>query len=160
MNSGEIKRRRVKKAGALRTLRNLLSNNTVLIMLISFLIVIQIIMVFMPGVAYDDRTLQNREGAAPAQILGEEDDAGGHMVHPVHISPSIEALVTEKEDVLFIMGEHNGRLAILSPDRKTVYDTLDVYIGTLPEHDRALLLEGIEVRSAEQLYSLIEDYSS
>ena len=63
-------------------------------------------------------------------------------------------------EALFILGENNGRLAVLSPDRQTVYETFDVYINTLPDYDKNLLKNGIEIKTAEQLYSLLEDYNS
>ena len=61
---------------------------------------------------------------------------------------------------VFILGENGGKLAIFSPDKSTVYQTYDVYIDTLPEYDRNLLIAGIKVTSSEELHSLLEDYSS
>jgi len=66
----------------------------------------------------------------------------------------------EDIETILILGEHNGKLAVLSPDGQTVYETFDVYINTLPDYDRNLLQTGIEIKTAEQLYSLLEDYNS
>ena len=66
----------------------------------------------------------------------------------------------EISETLFILGENNGKLAVLSPDRETVYETFDVYINTLPEYDKNLLLDGIKIKTAEELHSLLEDYNS
>ena len=63
-------------------------------------------------------------------------------------------------EVIFILGQSGGRLAILSPDGQTVYETFNVYINTLPEIDRALLLEGIKITTTEELGSLLEDFGS
>jgi len=63
-------------------------------------------------------------------------------------------------EILFILGENNGKIAVLSPDRETVYETFDVYIDTLPDCDKNLLLDGIEITKTEELYSLLEDYCS
>ena len=63
-------------------------------------------------------------------------------------------------NVVFVLGESEGKLAILSPDGLTVYEIFDVYINTLPEYDRNLLLDGIKITSSEELHSLLEDYSS
>ena len=75
-------------------------------------------------------------------------------------TPVAEAAVPAEPEILFILGENNGRLAVLSPDGQTVYETFSVYINTLPEYDRNLLLEGIKIKTAEELGSLLEDFSS
>ena len=66
----------------------------------------------------------------------------------------------ENLSIIFILGESEGKLAILSPDGTSVYEMYDVYINTLPEYDRNLLLDGIKITSSEELHSLLEDYSS
>ena len=63
-------------------------------------------------------------------------------------------------EFLFILGEDNGKLAVFSPDRETVYETFDVYVNTLPDYDKNLLLDGIKINTSEELYSLLEDYCS
>ena len=62
--------------------------------------------------------------------------------------------------IIFILGEHDGKLAILSPDRKILHEVFELYIDTLPEYDKKLLYTGIEINSTEELNSLIEDYNS
>ena len=66
----------------------------------------------------------------------------------------------KNQETLFILGESNGQLAVLSPDGQTIYEIFNVYINTLPEYDKNLLLSGIKIKTAEELHSLIEDYSS
>ena len=98
------------------------------------------------------RLVQNPE---TLNIEGEP-DAGAQVFNVKEGVPADR----DGEPVLFIMGEREGKVAVLSPDRRTAYDVLDVYVDTLPPYDAALLRAGIEVRSAAQLYALIEDYSS
>ena len=62
--------------------------------------------------------------------------------------------------IIFILGEYEGKLAVLSPDKKIVHEIFDVYINTLPAYDKELLHNGIQIKSTEQLNSLIEDYTS
>ena len=72
----------------------------------------------------------------------------------------IEAAPPSEPEIIFILGEHNGKLAVLSPDGQTVYETFNVYISTLPEYDRNLLFEGIKIKTSEELSSLLEDFNS
>ena len=66
----------------------------------------------------------------------------------------------ENSETILILGECNGKLAVLSPDGRTVYETFDVYINTLPDYDKNLLQNGIEIKTTEQLYALLEAYNS
>jgi len=68
--------------------------------------------------------------------------------------------INNNHEVIFILGESNGKLAVLSPDGQTVYETYDVYINTLPDYDKNLLLNGIKIQTIEELNSLLEDYGS
>lgn len=58
----------------------------------------------------------------------------------------------------WIVKEHEGRIGIFSEDGE-LYDVIDTYIKTLPEADRRMLGEGIEISSRDELNSIIEDYS-
>jgi len=71
----------------------------------------------------------------------------------------LEAIPPDPE-VIFILGESNGRLAILSADGQTVYETFNVHINTLPPLDRDMLRSGIRITTTEELSSLLEDFSS
>ena len=91
----------------------------------------------------------------------ENKSTGASQQKPEIISDSNAAEQSAHEpDIIFILGEINGKLAILGPDRETVHEIFDVYINTLPEYDRNLLIEGIKITTAEELGSLLEDYSS
>ena len=71
----------------------------------------------------------------------------------------LETTPSEPE-VIFILGESEGRLAILSADGQIVYETFNVHINTLPPLDRDMLREGIRITTTEELSSLLEDFSS
>ena len=61
-------------------------------------------------------------------------------------------------EVLFIAKEYEEKIGIFDTSGCLV-QTIDIYTKTLPKTDRALLREGIELRSEDELISLIEDYS-
>jgi len=73
---------------------------------------------------------------------------------------SNDSIDSDNPETIFILGESGGKLAVLSPDRQTVYETFNVYINTLPDYDKDLLQTGINIKTPEQLYSLLEDYNS
>ena len=60
---------------------------------------------------------------------------------------------------LFIIRAYDGKLAIYKNGDASPFEVLDVYIFTLPEHDRKLLNAGIGVDSTDELRSIIEDYT-
>lgn len=60
--------------------------------------------------------------------------------------------------VLFIAKEYEEKIGIFDTAGRLL-QTIDIYTKTLPKTDRALLREGIELRSEAELISLIEDYS-
>jgi len=62
--------------------------------------------------------------------------------------------------IIFILGENGGKLALLSPDGQIVYEIFDVYINTLPDFDKNLLINGIKIKTTDELRSLLEDYNS
>ena len=68
--------------------------------------------------------------------------------------------ISDNSGVIYILGEHEGKLAVLSPDKNFVHEVFGVYINTLPVYDRELLREGIKIKSDEELNSLLEDYNS
>ena len=74
---------------------------------------------------------------------------------PYHSIQTEEA--TQKES--YILKEYMEKIGIFSSDG-TLIKTLDVYIKTLPEADRRLLREGIEVSGKQELNAIIEDYTS
>ena len=64
-----------------------------------------------------------------------------------------------EEKTLFIVKEYFGQIGIFDADGSLI-NVIEIYTKTLPEVDRILLREGIELSSKEALDALIEDYSS
>ena len=78
----------------------------------------------------------------------------------VIVDGDLESQTTESTDkVLFVVKEYEEKIGIFDTEGRLL-QTIDIYTKTLPKTDRALLREGIELRSASELDSLIEDYSS
>ncbi len=57
----------------------------------------------------------------------------------------------------YIVREHMDKIGIFSEDGVLIR-SIDVYIKTLPEADRRLLKEGIEIIGKDALNALIQDY--
>lgn len=85
-----------------------------------------------------------------------------------YFSPGEETLVLEEnasfeeepEEEKMLLGIFEGKLALFvgkSPYPNRIYDFL---IRTLPQEDRKSLSEGIEIKSEEELESLLEDFMS
>lgn len=73
--------------------------------------------------------------------------------------PAPYAILQDKEPIFFL-GSFGGKLALYNPERDTVMGTYDVYINTLPPAEARALEKGIEIYDMEQLYSMIEAYTS
>lgn len=69
--------------------------------------------------------------------------------------PNLEGTTSE---VLFVAKEYEEKIGIFDTEGHLL-QTIDTYTKTLPKTDRALLREGIELRSEAELIALIEDYS-
>lgn len=65
---------------------------------------------------------------------------------------------TASEETVYTVREHKGQIGIFLSDG-TLIGVLDVNVKSLPEADRRLLGEGIEVLGKKRLNSLIEDYT-
>ena len=112
-----------------------------------------------PSENQDLPPIKNPPGANQNDVVNPSDSTGGDRVN-TNINNSGNNDINKSSEVIFILGENKGKLAVLSPDGQTVYETYDVYISTLPDYDKNLLLSGIKIRTAEELRSLLEDYSS
>ncbi len=63
-----------------------------------------------------------------------------------------------KEDI-YTVRSHNGKISVFSQNQEEPIYTLDSpYVRDLPEHDRALLNEGIIASNKEELLKILEDY--
>ena len=145
-----------KKSGISGKNLSVLNIGQILVLVILFIVIcLQAVNILFPAVQnIPAEPLPGISGGQP-DVLGGSDYPGGAAAEP-----AAEVIPAAEPEILFILGESGGRLAVLSPDRQTVYETFSVYISTLPEYDRTLLLEGIKIKTAEELASLLEDYNS
>ena len=60
----------------------------------------------------------------------------------------------------YTMSEYKGKIAVFKNGENVPIDIYDVYVSTLPQHDRTLLEEGIRIETPEELQRIIEDYTS
>ncbi len=60
----------------------------------------------------------------------------------------------------YTLSEYKGKIAVFKNQESVPIDIYDVYVTTLPQHDRALLENGIHIETPEELQKLIEDYTS
>ncbi len=80
----------------------------------------------------------------------------------VYVAPDSKEntdIITESiDEEIYNVREYNDRIGIFYQDG-TLKEIIEVYIKSLPEADRHLLREGIEVVGKKQLNSIIEDYT-
>ncbi|HCL03704.1 MAG TPA: hypothetical protein DHW61_15085 [Lachnoclostridium phytofermentans] len=60
----------------------------------------------------------------------------------------------------YYIAVRDGKVIVYYSDRKTVYEQTEIDAVNLPEKDRNELMKGIDVRTRDELYSLLESYSS
>ncbi len=60
----------------------------------------------------------------------------------------------------YTLSEYKGKIAVFKNQESIPIDIYDVYVSTLPQHDRNLLEKGIRIETPEELQRLIEDYTS
>ncbi len=63
-------------------------------------------------------------------------------------------------DFLYYVAVKNGEVVVYHNDRNTVYEFTGISALLLSEEERLALLEGIRIRTQEELFSLLESYSS
>lgn len=67
---------------------------------------------------------------------------------------------TTAYEIGYILGQHEGKLAVYKSSSSTPIEIFDVYISSLPSHDKGELEKGIYASSEDELQILIEDYTS
>lgn len=60
----------------------------------------------------------------------------------------------------YTVEEYQGKIAVFKDGEAVPYEIFDTYVAVLPEHDRQLLKDGINVSSETELQKIIEDYTS
>mgnify|MGYP004574069301 FL=1 len=81
------------------------------------------------------------------------------------ISFSKEQIVVREnylsEDMMtFFLKEEEGQVVVYHEDRKTPYEYTGISVDTLPEEEQQKLKEGFFVKNEEELYSMLENFSS
>ncbi len=66
---------------------------------------------------------------------------------------------TPKESI-YILGIYNGKLALFNGESRYPLKIYDLWVRSLPSSDISRLEEGIKIFSEEQLFSIIEDFTS
>lgn len=61
---------------------------------------------------------------------------------------------------LFYLKEEDGYVMVYEADKKTLYEPTSIVAAQLPETLRGEILEGKYLKSQEELYSFLENYSS
>ncbi len=95
------------------------------------------------------------------QIQNESDTP--HVIQTEYVYVKIEDSTLSgsesalPEDTVYIVKEYMGKIGIFLEDG-TLYRVLEVYVKTLPEADKRLLGEGIEVVGRQALSDLMQDY--
>ena len=74
----------------------------------------------------------------------------------VDYQPVFEENQVHIEKTTYTLREYNGKIGIF--ENEALIYTLDTYVFTLPENDKKLLKDGIEVSTKEELYELLEEY--
>ena len=60
----------------------------------------------------------------------------------------------------YVVASYKNKVAVYSNGSIEPTEVFDIYISSLPEADRDLLVKGIEVDSDDELYKMIEDFTS
>lgn len=81
------------------------------------------------------------------------------------ISFSKEQIVVREnylsEDMMtFFLKEEEGQVVVYHEDQKTPYEYTGISVDTLPEEEQQKLKEGFFVKNEEELYSMLENFSS
>lgn len=66
----------------------------------------------------------------------------------------------DRVNFLYYLAVKNGEVVVYYSDLKTVYEYTGIRAIDLAEEERLQLLEGIRIETAEELFSLLESYSS
>jgi hypothetical protein len=66
----------------------------------------------------------------------------------------------DKPEYMYIIKEHEGRVAVYAAGATEPELVLDVLVRYLPDLDREQMREGVPVNDYEELAALLEDYSS
>ncbi|MBQ8182189.1 MAG: hypothetical protein IJ010_09510 [Ruminococcus sp.] len=81
----------------------------------------------------------------------------GQTVRKERIESKLEAAALEEAEPLYIVREHNGKIAIFCRGNPQPFRYLEFNISLLPDFDREQLREGIGLYTDEELWTYIQD---
>lgn len=114
------------------------------------IIIIAIVLAFFTVVALESAILINSAKIIELEKAEEED--------------TISVLSYEKpmmsSSALYRLFECGGKIGIFDAKSNILIDTIDVFVASLPEADRKVLKNGIEVFSFSELSEIISDFTS
>lgn len=65
-----------------------------------------------------------------------------------------------QENMTFFLKEEEGQVVVYHEDQKTPYEYTGIPVDALPEEEQQKLWEGFFVKDEEELYSMLENFSS
>lgn len=72
-----------------------------------------------------------------------------------------ENTVLPKDDAYeYTLREYNGKVAVFKSNSESPEAIFDIYINSLPDYDKGQLAQGIRAKTFEELFAMIEDYTS
>ena len=86
-------------------------------------------------------------------------DKYGTLLNKLERLDSLYVSAQTAEDGSFWVREHEGVIGVFGDNGEHLY-TVEVYVKTLPEKDRALLKEGIYAATREELLEILGDYNA
>lgn len=97
-----------------------------------------------------------------ALLPGQTTEEAAPIQEPVSgIEAPLEEEASEpQQDYLYLIREHEGRIAVFAWGSDTPELIFEKQIKFLPDYDRIQLAEGIPINSVEELNARIEDYIS
>lgn len=101
--------------------------------------------------------LSKKQEAPKPEVIVETSIKTEEVYFYIDVDKKAESDANEGE-ILYIAKEYENKIGIFDTSGRLLR-SIDIYTKALPKADRALLREGIELRSEAELISLIEDYS-
>lgn len=81
----------------------------------------------------------------------------GQTVRKERIESKLAVAAQDEPEPLYIVREHNGKIALFCHGSSKPFKYLEFNISLLPDFDREQLREGIELYNEEELQTYIQD---
>ena len=101
-------------------------------------------------------------GSGAAALLSYDRYAQHDYIQTAQVISAVAGAAASlpEPDYLYIIREHDGRVAVFSRGHSTPEMVLDRLVHHLPAYDQIQLREGVPVFTKEELQERIEDYTS